>query len=54
MLTTPTYTALLLGVLGLLIQPALGAVTADDLVVAFPIDEPHLPLAYASRAWRKV
>lgn len=29
-------------------------VTLDDLVVAFPVDEPHLPLAYASRAWRKV
>lgn len=53
MLTAP-YVTLLLGVLACVLRPALAAVSAEDLVVAFPIDEPHLPLAYASRAWRKV
>ena len=56
MLTTPPCTALLLcGVLTSILLPALAAPpTADDLVIAFPVDEPHLPLAYASRSWRKV
>lgn len=57
MLTTPLFpTALLLAtVLASVLPSALGAPpTADDLVIAFPVDEPHLPLAYASRAWRKV
>ena len=30
------------------------AVSLEDIVVAFPIDQVHMPLAIASRAWRKV
>lgn len=34
-------------------QQVVAAPSLDDLVVAFPVDMPHLPLAIASRAWRK-
>lgn len=47
---------LLLGVLAAAILDAADAVpiSRDDVVISIPIDEWHMPLARASRSWRRV